>query len=166
MDEQTKDLRKQIQQKAYEYLARREYSMLELYNRLITFYKKKFSESEMEQCSSLISDVLDELQLANAVSNERYANMIVREKVRQYRGPRLIHQALTQRGITNQLWLDAWQPYSESEGEICRQALKKWLGRREVSNLASQKDREKAIRFLTQRGFYFRTIQAVLNQEK
>ena len=80
---------------ALRYLARRDYSRLELYQRLIARGLQ----------SSLVNQVLDELQAQKYQSDERFAEMFIRSRINSGDGPFKIKIALRGKGVCDSLVL-------------------------------------------------------------
>lgn len=157
------DFFKQVYNKACDYLARREHSVLELYKKLLRFFDKKDLPEETD-AHATVSQVITQLQERNFVSNERYTDRFVSSKLKKGHGPLSIQKQLFAKGITNELWLDVWQNYAEQEPKLCEAALLKWLksSRGRSLNLSQSVDKAKAARFLAGRGFFQHTIYETL----
>lgn len=101
---------------ALRYLGRREYAVQELRQRL----------QQRGADSSLVDTVIDDLVETNLLSDERFAEMYVRMRVRLLFGPRKIRAELRGRGIADQLaarympageetWFDAATQWAEKK---------------------------------------------------
>ena len=138
---------------AFRYLARREYSRLELYQRLIT---KGYN-------SDLVNHLLDYLAEKDYQSDERYTDMYIRHRSAAGDGPFKIKIALRAKGILDNL-----------SSLVFQQLAIDWLDRAQVVKAkrfgdgpaADILELSKQIRFLKNRGFYQEHIDAALNYSR
>lgn len=119
-------------------LARREYSQYELKNKLL----HKFSDSAAE-----IDQVLERLTEQGLQSDERFVDMWLNSQIEKGRGPVRIAYECRQKGIEH-LLEDAIQSKNVDWFELAAQCL-----RRKFSNITDQKEKARAFRFLSYRGF-------------
>ncbi|MAH74085.1 MAG: hypothetical protein CMK29_08330 [Porticoccaceae bacterium] len=140
MDIEHRDLIKNIRLRAFDLLALREHSKQELVAKL----GRKFHDRE------LISELLDELEAAELQSDERYAEMFLRQRIRKGHGPKRIKVDLDNKGIDPELS----NMLLNSEGIDWRQLVLTVLQRKfgEKRNL-SKAEMARTGRFLIQRGF-------------
>jgi regulatory protein len=133
---------------AVRWLARREYSRSELTQRL---RQRGIAVEEIER-------TLDELAAAGYLSDARYAQAVVAQRVGRF-GKRAIVYALKERGITAADAQTALAPLAETDELADAQAL--WQRR---FGVAPANDREKArqVRFLQARGYSLSTALRVL----
>ena len=120
------------------YLARREYSRVELHGRLLTYATPDDN----------VDAVLDELVKRGWQSDERAATQLVHAKRSRFGTQRIAHE-LRQRGIAAELIGAAMPELKESELEAARVVWQKKFG------VAPQdeKDKAKQMRFMQSRGF-------------
>lgn len=138
---------------AFRYLARREYSRLELYQRLIT---KGYA-------SDMVNYLLDYLQEKDYQSDERYTDMYIRYRANAGDGPFKIKIALRAKGIFDSL-----------SNIVFDQLAIDWLDRAQVVKIKRFGDGpavditalSRQIRFLKNRGFYQEHIDCVLNYSR
>ena len=130
------------------YLARREYSRLELEQRLLV---KKFSGSEIEQC-------LDLMQERGYQSEARYAESYAHHRASAGVGPLKICAELRQRGVFVDSTAACFQSIDWDE-----RLADVWSKKFEHPP-ADQRSRAKQMRFLLQRGFEPARVQRLLNQ--
>jgi regulatory protein len=133
---------------AVRWLTRREYSRSELTQRL---RQRGIAVEEIER-------TLDELAAAGYLSDARYAQAVVAQRVGRF-GKRAIVYALKERGITAADAQTALAPLAETDELADAQAL--WQRR---FGVAPANDREKArqVRFLQARGYSLSTALRVL----
>lgn len=170
------ELYKKCYAKACDFLAQREHSTLELYNKLNRQFLNKVKPAyEIEDIDSslgpdtpeqedalLIHNVINELQERGYLSNTRFTEKFVESKLRRNIGPLMLQKQLKLKGITNELWLEVWSNFANDEAKYCQAALEKWLGSTEPSSLTNKQNWAKAARFLANRGFYQHTIYETL----
>jgi regulatory protein len=138
---------------AFRYLARREYSRLELYQRLIT---KGYA-------SDMVNHLLDYLKEKDYQSDERYTDMYIRYRANTGDGPFKIKIALRAKGIFDSL-----------SNIVFDQLAIDWLDRAQVVKIKRFGDGPATditelsmqIRFLKNRGFYQEHIDAALNYSR
>lgn len=137
-----KEEQSEIRNKVFKYLARREHSRYELYQKL---NRKEFA-------SRNINKILDELEEKDYINDERFARSWIKSRLRlKPRGPRLIKKELAQKGVSKSLQdrLIFELVPEEKELEMAKNLSKKWLNRkRSQENL----DR-KLYRYLSNKGF-------------
>ena len=97
-----------------------------------------------------LEPILDQLEKANYLSNERYAESFVRSRILKGQGEIKIRSQLLQRGVTLSM---ADQAISEAEVNWLDLAEKQRIKRFGEGYPDVLKDRLKQIRFLTMRGF-------------
>jgi regulatory protein len=150
---------KTLLQTAREYALRRihrkECSSHDIYRSLI---KKGFSE--------IIADhVIQELVSENQINDTRYTSLLVRQQLRQGKGPFSIRQKLQRQGINlpaHEVRELVLENSEQSELEMATQ----WIQRRYPRAQDDQKEKAKAIQSLVRRGFSFSlAYQAVLGRE-
>ncbi|MCY4052076.1 MAG: regulatory protein RecX [Gammaproteobacteria bacterium] len=125
--------------KAYQLLAKREYSHHELLQRLLKLASKEVCEEAMRQ---LVSQ--------GAQSDDRYAESLCRSRYGAGKGPVLIRYELRNQKINEELIEKVMEPYTNEWTVLAEQVRKKKFGEelpKEYSQLTKQ------LRFLQQRGF-------------
>ena len=129
------------------YLARREYSRVELHARLLTYATPDDN----------VDAVLDELEKRGWQSDERAATQLVHAKRSRFGTQRIAHE-LRQKGIAEELIGASLPGLKESELEAAREVWKKKFG------VAPQDEKEKAkqMRFMQSRGFSLDVVFKVL----
>lgn len=134
---------------AVRYLARRDYSRLELYQRLVA---KGFQDA-------VINQVLEELQMQGYQCDERFADMFIRSRVNAGDGPFKIKIALRGKGICDSLALAVFDKLNIDWFERVQAVKSKRFG-----EAVSQDVQEvsKQIRYLKNKGFYQDHINAVM----
>lgn len=133
----------------YRLLARREYSVSQLQQKLL---QKGYLDEDVQK-------VINEFIASGTISDRRYTESLIRYRQSQGYGPLRVRQELQSRGIPQEMIEDhlditdnAWFL------EISRVWRKKFKGQYP----ATLKDRGKQIRFLQYRGFTHAQIEAVL----
>lgn len=141
--EAEKALKTTLRRSAMDYLARREHSRAELYEKLL----RKYPEHE-----DPISPVLDQLEHDNLLSDERFAEAYIRYRRNRGFGPLLITQELRGKGVSNALL----EIYLESHDPEWRDSLIALIERKtrgKASIEGDMKARQKLFRFCLSRGF-------------
>ncbi|KAA0874689.1 regulatory protein RecX [Nitrincola tapanii] len=87
----SQDDAKSLQERALRLLARREYSYAELMQRLSRFASK-----------DVVEEVLDHLSEAGYQSDQRFAEVWIRNRLQQYQGEQRIRYELRQKGIARE----------------------------------------------------------------
>ncbi len=123
---------------AYRLLGRREYSLVELGNRL----RQKWPEAE--DVETLVGQLAEE----NLVSDQRYAEAYMRSRVQRHQGPLKIRAAMRGKGVPDSIIATAMEAEADNWLELAR----KWLQRQHPGQL-SFKDKQKYYRSLVNRGF-------------
>ena len=123
---------------AYRLLGRREYSIVELGNRI----RQKWPEAED------VGELVGQLAGENLVSDERYAEAFTRSRVQRHQGPLKIRAAMRGKGVPDSIIAMAM----ESEADNWLELARNWLQKQHPGQL-SFKDKHKYYRRLVNRGF-------------
>ncbi len=170
----SKDGIKAVKATALRYLARREYSRLELFRKLSLKYAS----------GDHIQAVLDELEEQGYQSDDRFTEMFIRTKVRAGNGPFKIKIELREKGICESTVLSAFDRQSIDWLAIAQQVQEKRFGRNDSIESASLEQQAavvddqdsmykssshkdpselaKQIRYLKNKGFYQEHIEQVV----
>ena len=141
---------KSLLHRALDLLAMREHSSLELQRKLVN---KGFEKNEVE---ALIATLLEEGLLNDA----RFAEMFVRFKANAGQGPRRIEMELQQKGVVGSL---IGEYLAQQDWQACIEDV--WLRKYgETNEVLTQQEKQKRVRFLTQRGFESAAIYAVMRE--
>lgn len=137
-------------------LARREHSAKELGGKL---HSRGFEPE-------LVERVLSRLAAERLQSDERFAEVYLRQRSEKGHGPERIRAELRERGIDDQL-ISARFRQAEDDGEVdwfelAAMTYAKKYGRRPIEDL---KERAKRQRFMQYRGFTFEQIAAAIEQD-
>ena len=135
--------------KALTYLANREYSRLELAQKL---------EKNGDDVN-LIQQVLDQLVQQNLLSDERFAEQYVRIRANRGFGPQRIKQELKQRGISVELVAQSLQ---QDQIDWYKQMQRAWQKRFKTLPKDLQ-ERAKQVRFLLYKGFTSEQVNELLS---
>ena len=138
-----KALKTSLRRSAMDYLARREHSRTELFEKLL----RKYPEQE-----TLLSPVLDQLELDGLLSDDRFAEAYIRYRRNRGFGPLLIRQELRGKGVSNSLLeihLDSGDPQWRESLHTLVERKSRGLG----SLDKDAKARQKLFRFCLSRGF-------------
>lgn len=141
-----------VKNAALRYLARRDYSRLELYQKLIAKGLQ----------SPLINKVLDELQASAYQSDERFTEMYIRSRLSSGDGPFKIKIALRGKGICDSLVLAVIDKLNIDWGRQAKRVREKRFGQLPPSDLT---ELGKQIRFLQRKGFYQEHINLVIDND-
>ena len=123
---------------AYRLLGRREYSIVELGNRI----RQKWPEAED------VGELVGQLAGENLVSDERYAEAYTRSRVQRHQGPLKIRAAMRGKGVPDSIIAAAMEAEADNWLELARN----WLQKQQPGRL-SFKDKQKYYRRLVNRGF-------------
>ena len=136
-----------LKARALRYLSAREHSRAEL--------AKKLARHAAE--SDDIDALLDELQAAKFLSNERFSESLVNRRASRFGNARILRE-LQEHGVDGDALTDA---KSRLAGDEAERAMDVW--RRKFGNPpADAAARAKQMRFLQQRGFSHEAIRAVM----
>ena len=141
---------KQIKTTALSYLVRRDYSRLELYQRLVA---QGFQ-------STAVNDTLDDLQLGGYQSDERFTEMFIRSRINSGDGPFKIKIALRGKGICDSLALAVIDKLGIDWFEQAKKVHSKRFGDFSAEDI---KELSKQARYLKQKGFCQDHIDSVIN---
>lgn len=141
---------KSLRQRALEYLAKREYSVKELEQKL------KIYADEADDIAMLLHD----FKVRGWLSDARFAQQIVQARKRKFGAGKIAHE-LREKGVADDLVTEAVTELKLSEFEYANVA---W--HRKFSKTAQTREEwAKQARFLQSRGFGFETIKKVLNSK-
>ena len=148
--------RSEIKSKVFKYLARREHSRRELFNKLI---RKDYDSAE-------INFVLEEMCAKGYIDDERFAETWIRHRLESKpRGPYLIRAELTRKGVEAEIQarLLARLMPPEKEFELALELAESWLAKRTVSESEQEifELRKKLFRYLSQKGFRRSTAKEI-----
>lgn len=137
--------------KAMDFLARREHSRLELYQKL------KQRQFEPDVINSELSKLLDE----GLQSDERFAEAFLRSRIDKGKGPNIILSELLQRGVDELLVSNVLESISEGQWcEVAYETMNKKLGNESELDYDKQL---KLMKFLNNRGFTRSQIERAKN---
>ena len=125
---------------AYRLLGRREYSVLELDQRI----RRKWPQLESTAVDGLIGALVEE----NLLSDERFAESFVRSTLQRHQGPLRIRAALRARGLSDAVIAGQLDQHSGQWSELAAE----WLRRQHPGPLDFDA-RKKFYRRLVNRGF-------------
>lgn len=138
-----------LRAKALDFLSRRDYSYLELFNKL-----SNYTDDE-----TAIRRVLDEMLSKNFLNEERYIEAFINSKSRKF-GSKKIRYLLGSKVSNSDLIDDIYNKAEINELQIaCEQLIKKY-----PSPPQDSKERAKYLRFLLNRGFSYEIINQALSQ--
>ena len=134
-----------------DFLARREHSRLELYQKL------KQRQFEPDVINSELSKLLDE----GLQSDERFAEAFLRSRIDKGKGPNIILSELSQRGVDELLASNVIGSISEEEwNDLAYSTMNKKLGNEAELDYDKQL---KLMKFLSNRGFTRSQIEKAKN---
>jgi len=142
---------KSLRQRALDYLAKREYSYAELWQKL-----KPFAEEDDD-----IPALLEDFKNRGWLSDARFTEQIVHARRAKFGSARIAHE-LREKGVADHLIADAIGQVKDNELDNATEVWRKKFR-------AGPKSREewaKQARFLQSRGFGFDLIKKVLNAEE
>jgi regulatory protein len=136
---------------AMRYLARRDYSRLELYQKLIA----------KGLHVSVVDVVLEELQALGYQSDERFTEMFIRSRINSGDGPFKIKISLRGKGICDSLALAVFDKLDVDWFEQVKLIKSKRFGNQPSQDL---NEISKQIRYLKNKGFYQDHINTVIDK--
>ncbi len=146
----------EIKGKVFRYLARREHSRKELYDKL---ERKDYEPAE-------INSVLDALTDKGYIDDTRFAETWIRHRIESKpRGPYLIRAELKKKGvdaeIQDKLLAELMPP--RKEFELALELAESWLAKKTITNNEEEdfKLRKKLFRYLSQKGFRRSTAKEI-----
>jgi len=146
---------KAIKVSALRYLARREYSRVELYRKL----SQKFSAVDAIQA------VLDELKEQGYQSDTRFTESFIRAKANAGNGPFKIKIELREKGICESTALAAFDRQSIDWLVLAETVKQKRFGT-ELTDALPLSELAKQVRYLKNKGFYQEHIDQVINTKQ
>ena len=136
-----------LKARALRYLSAREHSRLELARKLAAYAQ------EGEDVEAL----LDNLEAAKLLSQQRFSESLVRRRSERYGNSRILME-LQSHGIEGEALTDIKAELVEDEGQRATSILRRKFDQPPVDAT----ERAKCMRFLQQRGFSHRAIQVAL----
>ena len=137
--------------KAMDFLARREHSRLELYQKL------KQRQFEPDVINSELNKLLEE----GLQSDERFAEAFLRSRIDKGKGPNIILSELSQRGIDELIASNVISNITDEEwNDLAYEAMNKKLGNEAELDYDKQL---KLMKFLSNRGFTRSQIEKAKN---
>jgi len=161
-----------LRTRALQYLARREYSRIELRGKLLPHLQAKYVQPDdggfeqlaeeveppdLESLHAELDGLLDDLTARGWLSDERAATQLLHARRRRFGTQRITHE-LRQKGISDDLIAQALPELKDSELEAARGVWQRKYG----SLPADAKEKAKQMRFMQSRGFGFEVILKVL----
>lgn len=160
-------------QYALRIISKKRYTSFEMEKKLKLFVEKQkkiarknAEESEIEEEKPLpnsdIEKVLERLKELEYLNDSGYAEDYIADKIRfRPRGKFLLARELKLKGLDSDLIKNALEKHKIDESEIAAQALEKKS--KQWQNLPLQKQRERAYRFLSSKGFDQDSIYKAVN---
>jgi regulatory protein len=141
-------------------LARREYSRYEVEERLMA----RFPTSA--QFQDVLVEVLDKLVKDDLLSDQRFSESLVRDRISKGQGPVRISLELQKRGVSRELAFHAIQSSGTDWHELAvKVAAKKYGNKYGNKGEVDITEKAKRSRFLQYRGFEAGQISHALNQK-
>ena len=138
-----------LYQHALNFLARREHSRLELFQKL---QRHSSNKAEIEQ-------VLEQLQQEKLQNDVRFAESFIHHRAEQGYGWMKIRYELQQRGVNSSDYQQALEVLTIDWQEIAANAYRKHFDSKPIQDF---KDKQKRMAYLQQRGFGFDEIKTAL----
>lgn len=146
-----------MRQRALDYLGKREYSYVELAQKLKAFAEESNDSAGDEQ----IAAILDDFKKRGWLSDARFTEQLVHARKAKF-GSAKVANELREKGVADDLIADAVEKLKETELE---NALAIWR-KKYKSSPQSREEWAKQARFLQSRGFGFDVIKKVLNSTR
>jgi regulatory protein len=144
-----------LRQRALDYLAKREYSVAELAQKLNTVAR------QYELDADEIPEILADFKKRNWVSDARFTEQILHARKSKFGIARIAHE-LREKGVSDELISGAVQDVKENELANAKAVWRKKYD----SAPASREEWAKQARFLQSRGFGFEIIKKVINEQE
>ncbi len=144
-----------LRQRGLDYLAKREYSVAELAQKLNTVAR------QYELDADEIPEILADFKKRNWVSDTRFTEQILHARKSKFGSARIAHE-LREKGISDELISEAVQDVKENE---LANAKAVWRKKYDAPP-SSREEWAKQARFLQSRGFGFEIIKKVINEQK
>ena len=141
-------LEKTLRQRALEYLAKREYSYMELGQKL-----KAYADEDDD-----IPTLLEDFKSRGWLSDARFTEQIVHARQSKFGSAKIAHE-LREKGVADELIADAVGQVMDHELENATEVWRKKF----KANPKSREEWAKQARFMQSRGFGFDMIKKVLN---
>lgn len=164
---------KSLRQRALDYLGKREYSYMELAQKLSKyakqadvdsgeefenkFTKEKFAE-ETEKKSDEITEILDDFKARGWLSDKRFTEMLVHARKTKFGSARVANE-LREKGVADELIASAIAEVKLTELDNARNVWQK----KYKASAETREEWAKQARFLQSRGFDFDVIKKVLS---
>ena len=158
MTQQTNEKKKpqvSLRQRGLDYLAKREYSVAELVQKLNTVAR------QYELDADEIPEILADFKKRNWVSDTRFTEQILHARKSKFGSARIAHE-LREKGVSDELISEAVQDVKENE---LANAKAVWRKKYDAPP-SSREEWAKQARFLQSRGFGFEIIKKVINEQK
>ena len=158
MTQQTNEKKKpqvSLRQRGLDYLAKREYSVAELAQKLNTVAR------QYELDADEIPEILADFKKRNWVSDTRFTEQILHARKSKFGSARIAHE-LREKGVSDELISEAVQDVKENELENAKAVWRKKYD----APPSSREEWAKQARFLQSRGFGFEIIKKVINEQK
>jgi len=158
MTQQIKEKKKpqvSLRQRALDYLAKREYSVVELAQKLSSVAKKYELDTEE------IPGILEDFKKRNWVSDTRFTEQILHARKSKFGVARIAYE-LREKGVSDELISEAVQDVKENE---LTNAKAVWRKKYDAPP-GSREEWAKQARFLQSRGFGFEIIKKVINEQE
>lgn len=141
-------LEKTLRQRALEYLGKREYSYMELGQKL-----KAYADEDDD-----IPALLEDFKARGWLSDARFTEQIVHARQSKFGSAKIAHE-LREKGVADELITDAIEQVKDNELENATEVWRKKF----KSSPKSREEWAKQARFLQSRGFGFDMIKKVLS---
>lgn len=143
-----------MRQRALEYLAKREYSYIELGQKLKIYLEEDGDVSQ-------ITTILDDFKTRGWLSDKRFTEQIVHARQAKFGVAKIAHE-LREKGISGELIAGAIEQVKGNELDNAKEI---WRKKFKIAP-ANRDEWAKQSRFLQSRGFGFDTIKKVLNTKE
>ncbi len=139
-----------LKARALRYLSAREHSRTELARKLARYAQE----------SDDIPALLNELEKARFLSEERFTESLINRRSARFGNSRILHE-LKEHGITGEALAEVKPKLEQDEAARAIEVWRSKFGRK----ASSSSERAKQMRFLQQRGFSFGSIKAAMQTE-
>ena len=144
-----------LRQRGLDYLAKREYSVAELAQKLTSVARQYELDTEE------IPKIIEDFKKRNWVSDTRFTEQILHARKSKFGSARIAHE-LREKGVSDELISEAVQDVKENELANAKAVWRK----KYHAPPTSREEWAKQARFLQSRGFGFEIIKKVINEQE
>lgn len=121
-----------------------------------------------EYSLSIIKNVIKSLKSYNYINDQDFVELYINDSLEKGWGPIRVNVNLKKIGISQELRKEAVKKIEEKSDQSIKRLIERkiYFLNKNKPNLKSKKKKEKLIRFLTNKGFYYKDIFVHLEKQK